>query len=266
MHEAKGARTLSVLLIVLMAVQSTLGLVFSAEYRDVAWIAATWWGNDLVTLVVAVPLLVGALALSSRGSVRGMLLWAGMLAYAAYNYAYYLLGAAMNRFFVLYVVCMLMGVSALILLLIGLDADLIAGGFRAKTPVRTIGGYFMFVAAGLSAIWLGTWAAYAFAGRPTPVETEAFKLVAALDLTLMVPALGLGGYLLFRHQSWGYVISSLAGVQASLYLLVLSVNSLVAMQCGLAGGSELPIWGVLFAMSAVATVTLFSNARNDAST
>ena len=67
------------------------------------------------------------------------------------------------------------------------------------------------------------------------METEAFKLVAALDLTLMVPALGLGGYLLFRRKSWGYVISSLAGVQASLYLLVLSVNSLVAMQRGLGG-------------------------------
>ena len=126
MHEVKAVRTLSVLLIVLMAVQSTLGLIFSAEYRDVAWIAATWWGNDLVTLLVAVPLFVVALTLSSRGSVRGTLLWAGMLAYAAYNYAYYLLGAAMNRFFVLYVVCMLVAVSALILLLIGLDADQIA--------------------------------------------------------------------------------------------------------------------------------------------
>ena len=265
MHEIKVARTLTVLLIVLMAVQSTLGLIFSAEYRDVAWIAATWWGNDLVTLLVAVPLFVVALTLSSRASVRGTLLWAGMLAYAAYNYAYYLLGAAMNRFFVLYVVCTLVAVSALILLLIDLDADSIAERFRARTPARIIGGYFMFVAAGLSAIWLGTWAAYAFAGRPTPVETEAFKLVAALDLTLMVPALGLGGYLLFRRKSWGYVITSLAGVQASLYLLVLTVNSAVAMQRGLAGGAELPIWGALLAMTTAATTILFASIRDEAS-
>jgi hypothetical protein len=33
------------------------------------------------------------------------------------------------------------------------------------------------------------WAAYAFAGRPTPIEPEAFKVVAALDLCLMGPAL-----------------------------------------------------------------------------
>ena len=233
MHRVKAVRTLSVLLTVLMGAQAALGLIFAIEYRDIPWIASTWWGNDLVTLFVAVPLLAVGLTLSSRGSIRGTLLWAGMLAYAAYNYAYYLLGAAMNRFFVLYVVCTLMAVSALILLLIDLDAGSIAKRFRARTPARIIGGYFMSVAVGLSAIWLGTWAAYAFAGRPTPVETEAFKLVAALDLTLMVPALGLGGYLLFRRKSWGYVISSLAGVQASLYLLVLSVNSVVAMQRGL---------------------------------
>ncbi len=266
MHEVKAVRTLSILLAVLMSAQSALGLVFSVEYRDVAWIAATWWGNDLVTLFLAVPLLVVGLTLASRGSVRGTLLWAGMLAYAAYNYAYYLLGAAMNRFFALYVICMLLAVAALILLLIALDADQIADRFRERTPARIIGGYFMFVAVGLSAIWLGTWAAYAFAGRPTPVETEAFKLVAALDLTLMVPALGLGGYLLFRRKSWGYVISSLAGVQASLYLLVLSVNSVVSMQRGLGGGAELPIWSALLVMTTAATVILFTNIRDEAGT
>ncbi len=252
---------LSILLVVLMTAQSALGLLFSGAYRDVAWIAATWWGNDLVTLFAALPLMIVALVLASRGSVRGTLLWAGVLAYATYNYAYYLLGAAMNRFFILYVACVLVAASALILLLITLDVGQIAVRFRDRTPARVIGGYFMFVAAGLSSIWLGTWAAYAFAGRPTPVATEAFKLVAALDLTLMVPVLGLGGYLLFRRKAWGYTIASLAGVQASLYLLVLSVNSVVAMQRGLPGATELPIWGALLGMTVTATLVLFANIR-----
>jgi hypothetical protein len=39
------------------------------------------------------------------------------------------------------------------------------------------------------------WTAYVFAGRPTPVDPEAFKIVAALDLSLMVPALTVGGIL-----------------------------------------------------------------------
>ena len=87
-----------------MVVQSVLGLVFQDQSRDVEWIKATWFGNDWVTLVVAVPLLVIALVMARRGSVPGLLSWLGLVGYAVYNYAYYLFGAALNAFFLLYVV------------------------------------------------------------------------------------------------------------------------------------------------------------------
>lgn len=246
MNPLHRARPLSILLLVLMATQASLGLVFRGEYRDAGWIVATWWGNDWVTLVLAVPLLACGLMLAKRGSARGVLIWAGMLAYGAYNYAYYLLGAALNRFFILYAICVVAAVAALVMLLVDVDARAIAARFAARTPVRRAGGYLMFTAVGLSAVWIGTWAAYAFAGRPTPVETEAFQLVAALDLTVMVPVLALGGYLLFRRRVWGYVIAALGGIQAALYLLVLSLNSVIAIQRGLVEApGELPIWGSL---------------------
>jgi len=54
---------LTAALAALMAVQSVLGLLFQRPYRDVEWIKATWFGNDWVTLVAAVPLLVVALVL-----------------------------------------------------------------------------------------------------------------------------------------------------------------------------------------------------------
>lgn len=246
MRPLHRAQPLSIMLLTLMAAQASLGLVFSGEYRDAEWIVATWWGNDWVTLVLAVPLFAAGLVLARRGSTRGVLIWAGMLAYAAYNYAYYLLGAALNRFFILYVVCVVAAVAALVMLLAELDVRAIAARFAAKTPVRRAGGYLIFTAVGLSAVWIGMWAAYAFAGRPTPVETEAFQLVAALDLTTMVPVLAWGGYLLSRRRAWGYVIAALGSIQATLYLLVLSVNSVIAVRSGLVEApGELPIWGPL---------------------
>ena len=68
---------------------------------------------------------------------------------------------------------------------------------------------------------------------PTPVEPEAFKLVAALDLSMMVTALVIGGVLLWRKQPWGYIIAAVAGIQGALYLMVLSVNSIVVIERGL---------------------------------
>lgn len=90
------------------------------------------------------------------------------------------------------------------------------------------------------------WATHVFGGRPTPVEPEAFKVVAALDLSLMVPTLVFGGVLLWRRRPWGYLISAVVTTQGALYLLVLSVNSFVAVRRGLAEApGELPVWGTL---------------------
>ena len=111
--------------------------------------------------------------------------------------------------------------------------------------------YFLSVAGGLSLVWFGIWAAYVFAGRPIPVEREAFKLVAALDTSIMVPLMAIGGVLLWRRKPWGGIVAGIAGIQGSLYLIVLSVNSIVAIRRGFVKApGELPVWGVL----AVATV------------
>jgi hypothetical protein len=124
-----------------MFAQSSLGLVFDDQYRDVAWIKATWFGNDWVTLLVAVPLAIGSPRFAAGGSVRGLLLWLGVMAYAIYNYAYYLFGAALNVFFPIYVAASVLAVTAFVLTLSRLDARSIATSFSPATPVRVIGGY-----------------------------------------------------------------------------------------------------------------------------
>ncbi|HWI18414.1 MAG TPA: hypothetical protein VNT81_11750 [Vicinamibacterales bacterium] len=252
-----AARAMGTLLAMLMLAQAALGLVQPDQYRDVEWIRATWYGNDWITLVAAVPLLWVGTQRAAFGSVRGLLLVLGIAGYATYNYAFYLLGAALNSFFPLYVVNLLCGVATLGVLLSHLDVNAVAASFRHDTPVRVVGGYLIFVALGLAVVWLGVWGAYAFAGRPTPVEPEAFKVVAALDLSMMVPALAAGGVLLWRRRAWGYLIASTAAIQATLYLLVLSVNSAIAISRGLAAApGELPVWGPLAVFTALAAMLL----------
>lgn len=248
----------------LMVVQTVLGLLFDAQYRDADWIKATWFGNDWFTLVVAVPLLVVALMLVRRGSVRGLLLWVGMLGYGVYNYAYYLFGAALNAFFPLYVVTCVLSAVTLILVLSRTEVDVVAASFGPNTPVRMVGGYLILVGIGLALVWLTMWAAYAFAGRQTPVEPEAFKLVAALDLSMMVTALVIGGVWLWRKRTWGYIIAAIAGIQGALYLMVLSVNSFVAIERGLVQApGELPVWGTLAVLTTAAVVLLLSHVRGE---
>ena len=224
------------------------------------------FGNDWVTLVIAVPLLVAGLVRAAAGTIRALLLWLGLIGYALYNYDFYLFGAALNAFFPIYVAALVLAAVALIFALSHIDARRVAESFRPTTPARLIGGSLVFVGLGLASVWIAMWAAYIFAGRPTPVETEAFKLVAALDLSLMVPALTVGGVLLWRRMPWGYVIAAIAATQGALYLFVLSVNSLVTIQRGIANPpGELPIWGPLTLFTAAMALLVFANVRSDRS-
>lgn len=55
----------------LMTAQSAIGLLLSDHYRDPDPIRATWFGYDLVTLLVAVPLLLlGVMRGAPAGGVQ----------------------------------------------------------------------------------------------------------------------------------------------------------------------------------------------------
>ena len=52
-------------------------------------------------------LLIGC-AKANSGSARGLLLWLGVIGYTAYNYGFYLFGAALNAFFPLYLAALVL--------------------------------------------------------------------------------------------------------------------------------------------------------------
>jgi hypothetical protein len=245
-----------------MALQALFGLSAPELYRDTGYAAETWFGNDVVTLSLALPTLLAGLALDLRGSTRGRLLWLGGLGYGVYNYAFYLLGAALNALFPLYVFAFVMAGTALVLLLVATDVPALGKTFHARTPVRWVGGYLVFVAVGLTGVWLSMWAAYVFAGASVPGDDPAaFRLVAALDLTLMVPALGAGGVLLWRRRPWGFVLSAIGGIQGTLYLSVLTLNAVLFLARGLTEPpGELPVWGTLVVTVGLATWVLVRGA------
>ena len=100
-----------------------------------------------------------------------------MLGCGINNYAYYLFGVALNPFFVVYWVVMVLSAVTLILALASLDVSTVTAAIREKTPERLIGGYFMFVGFGLGIVWLVMLAAYAFAAYSHPSSQKHSKLL-----------------------------------------------------------------------------------------
>ena len=246
----------------LMIVQAVSGLVWRDQYRDVDWIRLTWLGNDCVTLLVAVPLLLWSSRPTTAPSVRSQLTVAGVLAYAVYNSAFYLFGAALNVFFPLYVMLFIGSTVTLVRVLTRTEVVKVLHTFTPDTPARSVGICLVAIGCGLTSVWLGFWAAHVFAGFPTPVETDAFRLVAALDLSLLVPLFIGGGLLLFRRRPWGFVLASTASVCGAIYLLVLALNSAIAIRSGLVNApGELPLWGSLAGVTIALAAVMLAHAR-----
>lgn len=81
---------------ILLAVASGSGVFFSGLYRDTPNLVAQAIGQDVITLVVALPtLLIGAF-LTSRGSQRARLVWLGGLVYTVYTYVGYAFAVRFN--------------------------------------------------------------------------------------------------------------------------------------------------------------------------
>jgi hypothetical protein len=255
------ARVLSAVLAGLMALQAGIGLIAPGLYRDAEWAKAAWFGNDLVTLFVAVPLLAAALLPARRGSRRAELVWFAMLGYAVYNYAYYVLGARMNELFLLYVTLFVLPVVGLVLALGRYDVAALARGFSGRTPVRAVSGYMMLTGLGLAVAWTAQWAGWVFGGVEPAIGEEAFTLIAAMDLSLMVPYFVLGAVLLWRRHPWGYVLGAIMNVKGATYTLVLTASSTVAATRGIEGSAaQIPVWGLWTLAGAAAAIALVRGA------
>lgn len=162
---------LSVLIAIFATIASAGGLLLDGLYHDNEFVTTTWLGNDAVTLFLAVPILVAALVFTGRGSLKAQLVWLGVLDYMLYNYAFYLFGAAFNAFFLIYAALLGLSIFALIFGLVSLDVTRVSRQFSGRTPVKWIGGYFLFVALGLSVVYLAQSIGFIITGEVPAIVT-----------------------------------------------------------------------------------------------
>lgn len=246
--------------VVLATVASGTGLLAPGVYaRDSAWARAAWTGNDAATLLVAVPLLIVALKAVRRGSLAAQLLWYGMLAYLVYSYAYYALGAALNTLFPVYIALLVLPAMALAVLLHGTDPVVVASAFSPRTPVRPVALYLGLTGSGLCVGWLAQWAGIVFRGQAPAIGEEPFRLIASLDLALVVPMMLVAAVLLWRRAAWGYVWASIMAVKGATYTLVLTAGSLVGAVRGVEGAAaQVPVWAAWTAAGVAACAGLLA--------
>lgn len=175
----------------LVLVSSVGGLLDSATYLDftTSLHMAESQGQDVVSLVVALPLIGLAVRRARRGEWGGRAIWVGGLAYVAYVQMLYAFGGVYSTFFLLYVATL--GMSLFVIGSIGLDAFRSAPGAGDSIPRTAVAGFLAATSAVLGLIWI----AMAMQGIADAEAVDAnaiivTDLIAVFPISILV-ALGL---------------------------------------------------------------------------
>jgi hypothetical protein len=256
------AYRLSAVVAALMVVASAAGLFVDGLYRDGPWAREALRGGDLTTLLLAAPILAWSLVLSIRGSRPAQAVWIGALAYAIYNYAYYVFGAAFNDAFLLHVALLSLSIWAMALAVASLDLGAVAAAFRVGRAARWIGGFLALVGAILGGLWVFLAIRFAVTGElMADIPADGIHLVFAIDLSLLIPALVVAGVLLWRGSRSAVVFGVVMTVMGALYQVNLLVAGVFQANADVAGAKAFPLEGIIVATGfVVASAVLFAGA------
>lgn len=177
-------------------------------YWDTVSSAAQMQANDLIALVLGLPLLAVSYWLARRGSLRGRLLLAGTLGFILYTYITMCFGAQYNALFLVYVALFSLSLFAFVLVMMSFDLQTLPAHFSPQLPRRWIAGLLFFAAAFLSFAWLGRIAATFAPGAVPALDNTTSMFIQVMDLGLVVPVCILAGVLLLRRRPWGYLLAS----------------------------------------------------------
>ncbi len=196
-------------------------------YYDTVSSAAQMQGNDLVTLMVGLPMLVVSAWLAFRGSLRGRLLLTGTLGFFLYTYMSMGCLTSYNALFLVYVTIFGLSLYAFILSMMSFDLKTLPQAFSEQLPRGWIVGLMFLVGGFLSLAWLGRIVPPLLQNQTPALENTTTLVIQFMDLGLIVPLAFLGGFLLLRRNAWGYLLSSIMltkGVTLGLGVSAMAIN------------------------------------------
>jgi hypothetical protein len=203
----------------LMMGASVAGILYPSRLYPKKDLLESSLPNDVVNLLIGLPMLLGSSWLARRGRLIGLLFWPGALFYVFYNYLIYAFGLPLNTGFVISLLLVVLSAYTMIGLVANIDGEAVRKQLAGAVPERLAGA----------------------------------ELALQVGDLAMTPAWMIGGVLLWRREPLGYV--SGVGLLFLTSMLFVGVIVVLLLQPLLFGVSlRLTDVVVLFAMGSISFV------------
>lgn len=201
--------------------------------NDSVSVAAQGIAQDVVTLIIGIPMLLLSLFFARKGLLKGRLLLTGTIGYFLYAYTSYTFLSMYNSLFLVYVMLMSACLFAFILCIMSFDIEALKSSFSHKLPVRFIGGFQLFIAFIVFMMWMGRIVPPMMAGSiPIGIEHYNTLVIQAMDLGIIVPASILSGIMIIKKKDFGYLLSSIIIIKGLTMLTAITAMLIGMIKAG----------------------------------
>lgn len=215
---------------------SLLGIFFNDFYRDNPFIKSIWRGNDVITLLITIPLILFSMHKTRENPLKFnnyFILWLGGLWYMIYNYFFYIYGAAFNVFFLGYIIIIIGSIFGLIngLIAFGSHIDQIVTESVIKRSFAGYSRFLLLFGIVLGSMWTLLASSFLFTGEvPTAITQTGHPtgVVFATDLIFLVTPLIALSYYLSKNNKWAILLTPIILVKCCLYPFVFIVSGIFA--------------------------------------
>ena len=221
----------SILIVLLTAAAAIIGLLYAEDFYPTEELRQLSLANDLLTLVLGLPIILVTMWLTRRGKLVGLLYWPGAVLYGLYNYFTYLYVMPFTMLLPLYLLIVTLSLYTMIGLLASIDGNVVRERLNGRIPEKFGGGVLIFFGILFVFRTLGemgsAWAEQATIPRP--------ELGLLITDFIFCFAWVIGGILLWRKRPLGYAVGPALLFQAT--MLFVGVIAIVLLQPVLTDGT-----------------------------
>jgi hypothetical protein len=204
--------SINYLIVGLTIVSCLISITRNDIYLDGAWANAQWLGQDIITLILALPmLLVSTRKGIGNGNIKWEMISGGILLYYAYTYSFFMFAAELTPLYLFHFPIYGLSIIGFVICCIRIfNHDL-----HFRLPSRglkvIIIFYLVVIALMISFLWLNDIIAHL--SNPehhsdTP-DGKAPLIIYSLDLAIIIPLMIVSALSLYWRSKWGYVLSGI---------------------------------------------------------